>query len=65
MLFPIGIIVTVQLDVSLAIFDTHVKIWNNGSLPGGLKIEDLKHSHESIPRNELIAKVFHDRGLIE
>ena len=34
-------------------------------MPGGLKIEDLKHSHDSIPRNELIAKVFHDRGLIE
>lgn len=51
--------------ISLAIFDTHVEIWNNGSLPAGLKIEDLKHSHESIPRNELIAKVFHDRGYIE
>ena len=44
--------------ISLAIFDTTVEIWNNGSLPRGLKIEDLKHSHESIPRNELIAKVF-------
>ena len=52
-------------SISLAIFDTHVEIWNNGSLPASLKIEDLKHSHESIPRNELIAKVFHDRGLIE
>ncbi len=52
-------------SISLAIFDTHIEIWNNGALPREIKLKDLKHHHESMPRNERIAKVFHARGLIE
>ncbi len=51
--------------ISIAIFDDRVEIWNNGTLPKKLKLEDLKHAHDSVLRNELIAKVFYLRGYIE
>jgi ATP-dependent DNA helicase RecG len=40
-------------------------LWNVGKLPDEIKIEDLKKSHPSRPRNELIADVFFKAGLIE
>lgn len=52
-------------SISLAIYDDRLEIWNNGTLPKPLKLADLKRSHESMPRNKLISKVFHARGLIE
>lgn len=51
--------------ISIAIFDDRVEIWNNGTLPSKLKLEDLKRAHDSILRNKLIAKVFYLRGYIE
>jgi len=51
--------------VSLAIFDDRLEIWSDGTLPFGLKPEDLKQEHSSRPRNPLIAKVFYLRGVIE
>jgi len=51
--------------VSLAIYDDRLEIWSDGTLPFGLKIEDLKRDHLSRPRNPLIAEVFYRRGLIE
>lgn len=51
--------------ISIAIFDDGVEIWNNGTLPNKLKIKDLKHKHDSVLRNELIAKTFYSRGYIE
>lgn len=51
--------------VSLAIFDNRLEIWSDGTLPFGLKPEDLKRDHPSRPRNPLIAKVFYLRGIIE
>ncbi|MFC1629560.1 ATP-binding protein [Gemmatimonadota bacterium] len=51
--------------VSLAIFDDRLEIWNDGILPSGLTIEDLKQNHTSQPRNPLIAGVFYRRGYIE
>jgi ATP-dependent DNA helicase RecG len=52
-------------SVSLAIYDDRLEIWSDGTLPFGLKIEDLKRDHLSRPRNPLIAEVFYRRGLIE
>jgi ATP-dependent DNA helicase RecG len=49
----------------LAIYDDRLEIWSDGTLPFGLKIEDLKRDHLSRPRNPLIAEVFYRRGLIE
>ena len=51
--------------ISIAIFDDRVEIWNNGTLPKKLQLEDLKHEHDSVLRNELIANVFYLRGYIE
>ena len=51
--------------VSVALFDDRLEIWSTGTLPGGLTPEKLKGTHESIPRNRLIAEVFYRRGLIE
>jgi len=51
--------------VSLAIFDDRLEIWSDGTLPFGLKPEDLKRDHASRPRNPIIAQVFYLRGMIE
>lgn len=51
--------------ISIAIFDDMVEIWNNGTLPDKLKLSDLKHKHDSVLRNKLIAKIFYLRGYIE
>ncbi|MBI4454932.1 MAG: putative DNA binding domain-containing protein [Acidobacteria bacterium] len=51
--------------VSLAIYDDRLEIWNEGPLPLGLRVEDLKRDHPSRPRNPLIAEVFYRRGLVE
>jgi ATP-dependent DNA helicase RecG len=52
-------------SISLAIYDDRMELWNNGALPPELKIDDLKKRHESYPRNEEIATIFHERGLVE
>lgn len=51
--------------VSVAIYDDRLEIWSDGTLPFGLKPEDLKRKHDSRPRNPLIAGVFYRRGFIE
>lgn len=51
--------------VSVAVYDDRLEIWSDGTLPFGLEPQDLKRSHESRPRNPLIAGVFFRRGLIE
>jgi len=45
-------------NVQIRIFDDSIEIWNPGTLPEGLTIEDLKGKHESKPRNKLIARLF-------
>jgi len=52
-------------DISCAIYDDRLELWNSGALPRQLSLRDLKHAHESILRNELIANVFYLRGYIE
>lgn len=51
--------------VSIAIYDDRLEIWSDGTLPFGLRPEDLKRDHLSRPRNPLIAEVFYRRGLVE
>ncbi|MHB8767287.1 MAG: ATP-binding protein [Deferrisomatales bacterium] len=51
--------------VSLALYDDRLEIWSDGTLPFGLRPEDLKRDHASRPRNPLIAEVFYRRGLVE
>jgi ATP-dependent DNA helicase RecG len=51
--------------ISLAIYDDRLEIWSEGTLPFGLRAEDLKRNHRSRPRNPLIAGTFFRRGLVE
>lgn len=51
--------------VSVAVYDDRMEIWSTGMLPPGLTPEKLKGTHDSNPRNRLIADVFYRRGLIE
>lgn len=52
-------------SIGIAIFDDRLEVWSYGRLPGGLTPEQLRHSHPSVRRNELIADVFYRRGYIE
>jgi len=40
-------------------------IWNYGTLPESITLEDLRHKHASHPRNPILADVFFKGGLIE
>ncbi len=51
--------------VSVAIFDDRVEIYNNGTLPLGVTINQLTKKHKSKPRNHLIAGTFHRTGVVE
>ncbi len=51
--------------IELAIYDNKLEIWNNGSLPSHITVEDLSREHHSWTRNKLIAGVFYTVGLIE
>jgi ATP-dependent DNA helicase RecG len=52
-------------SIALAIFNNRLEIWNNGTLPPELKLQDLKKEHDSFPRNKTIASVFRACGLVE
>ncbi|MBO9728634.1 MAG: putative DNA binding domain-containing protein [Chitinophaga sp.] len=49
----------------LRVYDDHLHLWNPGSLPDELSIEELKVNHSSYPRNKNIATVFFKAGYIE
>ncbi len=49
----------------LKIYPDKIILWNAGTLPQGIKIDELKKNHASYPRNELLADVFFKAGLIE
>ncbi len=49
----------------LKIYPDKLTLWNEGTLPKDMRIEDLKKSHPSRPGNELLADVFFKAGLIE
>lgn len=51
--------------IQLKIYPDKIILWNVGTLPKEIKIEELKKSHSSYPRNELLADVFFKAGLIE
>lgn len=51
--------------VQVRVFDDSLEIWNPGGLPPGLSVADLRQSHESRPRNKLIARAFFLIGYVE
>lgn len=52
-------------SISIAIYDDRVEIISAGRLPSDIKLSDLTKSHESHPRNKLIAHVFYLCCMIE
>ena len=55
----------ISAHTQLKIYPDKLVLWNEGTLPTDIKIADLKKSHPSRPRNELLADVFFKAGLIE
>ena len=51
--------------IQIKVYDDRIIVWNEGTLPEDLNIEDLKKDHPSKPRNQLIAEIFFKGGLIE
>ena len=51
--------------IFLRVYDDRLHLWNPGSLPEELSIEELKKEHSSYPRNRNIANVFFKAGYIE
>lgn len=51
-------------EIQIKIYDNRIWIWNPGSLPEGLSVEQLKKSHSSIRRNPLIADLFFARDIL-
>lgn len=45
--------------VQVMIFADRVEVWNSGTMPPGLSVEDLKKPHTSYPANPLIANTFY------
>lgn len=51
--------------VQLRVYDQHLSIWNEGALPMGLSIDDLKIDHNSRPRNPILANACFLAGYID
>ena len=43
--------------IQLRVYDDKINIWNEGLLPNGLSLSDLKQPHSSRPRNPVIADI--------
>lgn len=55
----------VQAPVQISLYKDKMMVWNEGSLPSGLTIENLKEKHPSLPKNPILAEVCFKGGLIE
>jgi ATP-dependent DNA helicase RecG len=51
--------------IQMRVFDDKLSIWNEGLLPFGLSLEDLKSDHNSRPRNPIIANACFFAGYID
>lgn len=51
--------------ISLMIYEDRLEVASYGSLPIGIKMDDLKREHESFPRNPKITHVMYLRGYVE
>jgi predicted HTH transcriptional regulator len=52
-------------SVEVRLFADRLEVWNPGSLPATLTIEDLSRDHPSVPNNPLIAEPLFLSGYIE
>ncbi len=51
--------------IQMRVFSDRLELWNEGALPDGWTIEQLKQAHSSKPRNPNLARIFYMAGLIE
>jgi len=51
--------------IQISVYDDKITVWNEGSLPETMTIEDLKKKHSSRPHNQKVASAFFKGGLIE
>jgi ATP-dependent DNA helicase RecG len=51
--------------IQMRVYDDRLSIWNEGALPCGLSLEDLKKEHSSRPRNPLLANACFLGGYID
>lgn len=51
--------------IQISVYDDKLMVWNEGSLPDDLSIDDLKKKHSSRPHNPILAGTFFKGGLIE
>ncbi len=51
--------------IQISVYDDKLMVWNEGTLPDDLTIEDLKRKHSSRPHNPILANAFFKGGLIE
>lgn len=49
----------------MRVWNDRIELWNSGEFPPEITAENLMATHESHPRNDLIAKVFYLAGFIE
>lgn len=52
-------------SIQVMVFLDRVEIWNSGTLPGNLKVEDLKKPHSSHPSNPTLANVLYFGNYIQ
>ena len=52
-------------SVEVRLFTDRLEVWNPGSLPGTLTLDDLRNDHPSVPRNPLIAESLYLTRYIE
>ncbi|MGH7493747.1 MAG: ATP-binding protein [bacterium] len=55
----------IPAEIQIRIYDDQLIIWNPGSLPPDLQLDDLKRRHRSVLRNKLIGTMFYEAGLVE
>ncbi len=51
--------------IQISVYDDKLIVWNEGSLPEDLTLDDLKKKHSSRPHNPILASTFFKGGLIE
>ncbi|MCC5923351.1 MAG: putative DNA binding domain-containing protein [Crocinitomicaceae bacterium] len=51
--------------IQIRVYDDKINIWNEGLLPAGLTLQDLKQTHSSRPRNPIIADICFKGGYID
>ena len=51
--------------IQIQVFRDKINIWNYGSMPPDLTLEDLFKAHRSVPRNPNIANIFFRCGYVE